>query len=210
MSKGLTQEKLAGIVREATEPVAASLGLSLWGVELVGGGRTVVRIYVDKAPAAEEVSSAGDGMGVQDGVSVDQCAELSRLVGLALDVEDVMPGAWVLEVSSPGFERVFFSASQMLPYVGRDVDVMLVDPHPDFPGRRRFKGPLRAVKGDMFTVEVLQAPVPGEEPVPTQAGLRWDMVKKAHLVYVFPETVRPGRRPASEGRGGGKKQRISN
>ena len=47
MSKGLTQEKLAGIVREAAEPVAASLGLSLWGVEFVGGGRTVVRIYVD-------------------------------------------------------------------------------------------------------------------------------------------------------------------
>lgn len=205
MSKGLTQEKLAGIVREAAEPVAASLGLSLWGVEFVGGGRTVVRIYVDKAPAAEEEPSSGDGPGVQGGVSVDQCAEISRLVGLALEVEDVMPGAWVLEVSSPGFERVFFSASQMLPYVGRDVDVMLADPHPDFPGRRRFKGPLRAVEGDMFTVEVLQAPAPGEDPVPTPAGLRWDMVRKAHLVHVFPETVRPGRRPA-ESRGGGKKQ----
>ena len=206
MGKGLTQEKLAGIVRAAAEPVAASLGLALWGVEFVGGGRTVVRIYVDRAPAAAEASAGDDGPGVQDGVSVDQCAELSRLVGLALDVEDVMPGAWVLEVSSPGFERVFFSASQMIPYIGRDVDVMLSDPHPDFPGRRRFKGPLRAVEGDAFTVDVLQAPVPGGEPRPVLAALRWDMVKKAHLVYVFPETSRPGRRPAAEGKGGGKQQ----
>ncbi len=206
MSKDSTQEKLAGTVRATAEPVAASLGLSLWGVEFVGGGRTVVRIYVDRAPDGVGGLAAGDGMGVQDGVSVDQCAELSRLVGLALDVEDVMPGAWVLEVSSPGFERVFFSASQMLPYVGRDVDVMLADPHPDFPGRRRFKGPLRAVEGDEFTVEVLQAPVPGGEPRPVQARLCWGMVKKAHLVHVFPETVRPGRRPAAEGKGGGKQQ----
>jgi ribosome maturation factor RimP len=207
MNKGLPQEKLVGIIMAAASPVAASLGLAVWGVEIVGGGRTVVRIYVDRADSAAATAADGADAMTQGGVSVDQCAEISRLVGLALEVEDVMPGAWVLEVSSPGFERVFFSTDQMVPYIGRTVDVMLTDPHPDYPGRRRFKGPLLSVEGNRFVVEILLASGSGEELVPVPAVLGWDMVKKAHLVHVFPEVSRPGgKRPGAGGRDGGKQQ----
>ena len=213
MSKGISQEQLAALVRSAAEPVASSMGLVVWGIELTGGGRTVVRLFLDKGPGA----SCGSGQEpvpgevqdvVQRGVSIDQCAEISRLVGLALDVEDVMPGAWVLEVSSPGFERVFFSPAQMVPYIGRELDVVLAEPHPRIAGRRRFKGPLRSVEKNSFVVEVLAAQDPEGDLRPVEVPIQWNMVKKAHLVHIFPETGRPGagKRSARAGKAGGKQK----
>ena len=203
MEKNMSRDEIISIVREAAEPVAASLGLSLWGIDVTPGPRTMVRVFVDGAVG----NADGDGAAnAQGGVTVDQCAEISRLVGLALDVEDIVPGAWVLEVSSPGFERIFFSPGQMLPYVGRDVDVTLLDPHPGISGRRKFRGPLRSVDGDIFTVEVLLAPQAGQDLRPVSVPIDWKMVKKAHLVHIFPEVSKPGggKRPKDGARNGGR------
>lgn len=205
MGKGLSPEQIVRRVREAAEPVIASFGLMLWGIEVVAGGRTVVRVYAD-APAD---SGSGNGEdGVLEGVSVDQCAEISRLVGLALEVDEVFSDAWVLEVSSPGLDRLFFEPGQLAPYVGREIDVTLTDPHPDIAGRRRFKGPLRGVQGDGFTVEVLLAPAEGEKPEPAQVSIRWNQVRKARLIPIFPDTSKPGAGKSAKkaaGKGGGKK-----
>ncbi|MBR3881180.1 MAG: hypothetical protein IKJ34_06285 [Mailhella sp.] len=209
MGKGLSPDQILRRVREAAEPVAASFGLAIWGIELVSGGRPTCRIYVDAAVdalvAGAEDSNGEDG--VLEGVSIDQCADISRLVGLALEVDEVFADAWVLEVSSPGFERVFFEPEQLKPYIGRDVDVALLDPHPEVAGRRKFKGPLKAVDGKVFTVEVLLSQAEGEKPAPTDVAIRWDMVKKARLIHIFPDTSKPGagknaKKPS--GKGGGK------
>lgn len=207
MGKGLSPEQLVRRVREAAEPVIASFGLMLWGIEVVAGGRTVVRVYVD-APAGSTASEGGSGEdGVLEGVSVDQCAEISRMVGLALDVDEVFSDAWVLEVSSPGMDRLFFELSQLAPYAGRELDVMLSDPHPDIAGRRKFRGPLVSVAGDSFVMEVLLAPAEGEKPAPSNVSIRWDWVRKARLVPVFPDTSKPGagkNAKKAAGKGGGK------
>ena len=205
MGKGLSPEQIVRRVREAAEPVIASFGLALWGIEVVAGGRTVVRIYAD-APAD---SGGGNGEdGVLEGVSVDQCAEISRMVGLALEVDEVFSDAWVLEVSSPGLDRLFFEPGQLTPYMGREIDVTLTDPHPDIAGRRRFRGPLCGVSGDSFTVEVLLAPAEGEKPEPAQVSIRWNQVRKARLIPIFPDTSKPGAGKSAKkaaGKGGGKK-----
>lgn len=202
MGKGLSPEQLVRRVREAAGPVVASFGLMLWGIEVVAGGRTVVRVYVD-AP-----SDGGSGEdGVLEGVSVDQCAEISRMVGLALDVDEVFSDAWVLEVSSPGMDRMFFEPAQLSPYEGREIDVTLTDPHPDIAGRRKFRGPLVSVSGDAFVMEVLLAPAEGEKPAPSNVSIRWDWVRKARLVPVFPDTSKPGagkNAKKASGKGGGK------
>ncbi len=207
MGKGLSPEQLVRRVREAAEPVVASFGLMLWGIEVVAGGRTVVRVYVD-APASGEAAEGGSGEdGVLEGVSVDQCAEISRMVGLALDVDEVFADAWVLEVSSPGMDRLFFEPSQLAPYAGREIEVMLTDPHPDIAGRRKFRGPLVSVSGDSFVMEVLCAPSEGEKPAPSNVSIRWDWVRKARLVPVFPDTSKPGagkNAKKAAGKGGGK------
>lgn len=207
MGKGLSPEQIVRRVREASEPVIASFDLMLWGIEVVAGGRTVVRVYVD-APADKVSEGAGNGEnGMLEGVSVDQCAEISRMVGLALEVDEVFSDAWVLEVSSPGMDRLFFEPGQLVSYVGREIDVTLADPHPDIAGRRKFKGPLVSVSEDGFTMEVLVAPASGEKPVPANVPIRWDWVRKARLVPVFPDTSKPGagkNAKKATGKGGGK------
>ncbi len=207
MGKGLSPEQIVRRVREAAEPVVASFGLMLWGIEVVAGGRTVVRVYVD-APAGGDVAVDGNGEnGMLEGVSVDQCAEISRMVGLALEVDEVFADAWVLEVSSPGMDRLFFEPAQLSPYVGREIDVTLADPHPEIAGRRKFRGPLVSVSENAFVMEVLLAPAAGEKPVPSNVSIRWDWVRKARLVPVFPDTSKPGAGKSAKkaaGKGGGK------
>ena len=209
MGKGLSAEQIIRRVREAAEPVIASFGLMLWGIEVVAGGRTVVRVYVDAPAGRAGAAEAGNGEdGVLEGVSVDQCAEISRMVGLALEVDEVFSDAWVLEVSSPGMDRMFFTPRQLAPYMGREIDVTLADPHPDIEGRRKFRGPLRSVSEDRFAVEVLLAPAAGEKPVPSEVTLQWNWVRKARLVPVFPDTSKPGAGKSAKkaaGKGGGKK-----
>ena len=180
MGKGLSPDQIMRRVREAAEPVAASFGLAIWGIELVSGGRATVRIYVDATPEALAANAEGNNGedGVLEGVSIDQCADISRLVGLALEVDEVFADAWVLEVSSPGFDRLFFEPAQ-----------------------------LKAVDGDRFTVEVLLSASEGEKPAPTDVSIRWDMVKKARLIHIFPDTSKPGagkNAKKASGKGGGK------
>lgn len=74
----------------------------------------VVRLFVDVPPGAPESLQAADreeneASAAPSSASIDQCEEISRHLGLALEVEDAMPSAYVLEVSTPG-SRAFFSA----------------------------------------------------------------------------------------------------
>ncbi len=118
----------------------------------------------------------------ESGVSVDDCAEISRLIGLSLEVEDIFADAWILEVSSPGLERNFYEIGQLRPYLGHPVDVTLELPHKEFADRKKFRGTLKEVHTNTFTL-ILDNPE-GQECV-----IDWDSVKKAHLIHIFPETT---------------------
>ena len=186
-------------ITDLAAPLAASLGLEIWGVETAGAARPVVRLFVEKASAAtpEDGAAAAGISETAEGVSIDQCAELSRLLGLALDVEDPFSAAWTLEISSPGLERTFFRLDQMRAYVGKEVDVNLSEAHPTWPvaenvpGRKKFRGTLLEVKDESF---VLTVPAESRRPEdPEQVEIHWDTVRRAHLVHVFPEPGLPGK-----------------
>ncbi len=84
-------------VREIAERVASSSGLEIVEIEFLGGGKArMLRVFLDK-PAA--------GTDPLAGVTHEDCANFSREFGTILDVEDVMPGSYTLEVSSPGLDR---------------------------------------------------------------------------------------------------------
>ncbi|HIU17280.1 MAG TPA: ribosome assembly cofactor RimP [Candidatus Avidesulfovibrio excrementigallinarum] len=198
----MTTDRITCITNIAA-PLAASLGLEIWGAETAGAARPVVRLFVEKAsspasegaPAAEPVQAGVSE--TADGVSIDQCAELSRLLGLALDVEDPFTAAWTLEISSPGLERTFFRLEQMRAYVGKEVDVTLQEAHPTWPvaenvpGRKKFRGTLREVGDASF---VLAVPAESRRPEdPEQVEIRWDTVRRVHLVHIFPEPGLPGK-----------------
>ena len=199
-TKNMSQPDKIEFIAELVAPLAASLGLSVWGVEIGGAARPIARIYVDTLPGAEsEPKESAEESGLS-GVTVDQCAELSRLVGLALDVEDPFSGNWTLEVSSPGLERPFFAIDQLRAYAGRELDVVLSAPMDTWPGRKKFSGTLARVDDEEFVLDLPPAKRLADEP--EQAVIAWHLVRRARLVHHFSEPQKPGKnREAHDSRG---------
>ncbi len=135
------------------QPVVEELGYSLWEIECSPGqGSGYVRLYLD----------------AEAGITVEDCARVSRAVSEVLDAEDPIPGEYTLEVSSPGLERPLRTAEHFGRFVGETVFVELAQPQD---GRRRFLGPLVAADGKTIEVEV-----DGQRHVLPVSGIR-----KAHL-----------------------------
>jgi len=108
---GATQasERVVSIVQRNVEPVLASLGLVLVGVETWGRGpKTLIRVVIERPP------DEGDG-----GVSVEDCERAHVLIGHALDAEDPIHHAYVLEVSSPGLDRPIRQVHEYERFKGR-------------------------------------------------------------------------------------------
>lgn len=155
---------MAGIeqrIETLIEPAVAALEFDLWGVEFVRAGKhSTLRVYIDHA----------------DGVSVDDCADVSRQVSAVLDVEDPINAEYFLEVSSPGMERPFFNAAQYADYLGEMVAVELNVPQQ---GKRKFKGQIAAVEGDRVRFSILNDSA--EETIEVTVS----SIKKAHLIPQF-------------------------
>lgn len=112
------------------EPVVASMGFELWGIDYLSQGKhSRLVIYIDSP----------------DGVSVEDCASISRQVSAVLDVEDPIAGEYRLEVSSPGMDRPLYTLDQYARFKGHEIALRLRTP---FEGRRKFKGLLAGVEGD--------------------------------------------------------------
>ena len=109
---------------ELIEPTVRSLGFELVGVLWRGGrSRGLIRVYIDR----------------DEGVTVDDCARVSRRVAGLLDVEDPMPGEYDLELSSPGADRPLFVERDFARFAGAGLKVTLRGPAA---GQRRFTGTL--------------------------------------------------------------------
>lgn len=117
-----------------------------------------------------------------ESVSIGQCTHISRMIGLALEVEDTFADKWVLEVSSPGLQRGFYQLSQLTSYIGHPIEISLEDPHPDYENRRKFRGTIESVNDSSFTLTL-------DAPLSTSCIISWDTIKKAHLVHIFPDTT---------------------
>lgn len=131
---GTLRERLIALI----EPVAAGLGYELVDLELAPG---VLRLFIDQP----------------DGVRVEDCERVSREVSALLDVEDPIPTAYRLEVSSPGLDRVLRTRAHFGRFVGERVWVELKVPREA--GRRRYTGRLAAVEDEGITLVVDEKPV---------------------------------------------------
>lgn len=117
-----------------TAPVEA-LGYELVGVEFIRSRQSTLRIYIDS----------------EDGITVDDCADVSHQVSAVLDVEDPITVAYHLEVSSPGLDRPMFTAEHYTRYLGEEVSIVL---RMAMQNRRKWQGIIKAVDGEMITVTV--------------------------------------------------------
>ena len=132
------------------EPLIRGEGLELLDVEyLREPSGWILRLFIDR-PGHDPRSRDG-------GVGLEECARVSHAVETALDVEEVVPGAYSLEVSSPGVNRVLRTADHFRRVLGRRVKVKTYGPLGE-PGRKSFIGTLEAVGDDGVTVRVEGGP----------------------------------------------------
>lgn len=119
--------------------VAESIGVELVDVEIFRAGkRRVLRIYI----------------GHRDGVTVDQCAKVSRELGTLLDADNVMQDEnYILEVSSPGLDRPFKTLKDYRRNVGRFVRATLREPLEGLGNKRLVVGKLADVGETSITVD---------------------------------------------------------
>ena len=87
----------------------------------------------------------------ENGIHIEDCAEVSRQVSAVIDVEDPISTEYTLEVSSPGVDRPLFNAQHYAAYIGEDAKVQLTMP---VAGSRNLKGVINKIEGQMLTLTV--------------------------------------------------------
>ncbi len=133
MAKNNVQNELDNIVKNTVE----GLNYILWGYEYRPQRESaLLRIFIEKE---------------NEGISVDDCAIVSRQIGAVLDVENIIPVAYILEVSSPGMDRVLFTADQYQDYIGESMKIRTRTPIDE---RRNFKGKLLKTTDSIVHIEV--------------------------------------------------------
>jgi ribosome maturation factor RimP len=143
-------------LEELCEPATFALGLELVQLQYRREAEGwVVRLLVDRP----------------GGVTVEECGELSRQVSSVLDVEDLIPYRYRLEVSSPGLDRPLCKREHFRRFIGASINLHTREP---FDGRRNFRGILRGFHDDWVLLEVDH----------TTYELPFAAVEKANLVPV--------------------------
>ena len=154
-------------IREIAERVSSMHGVELVEAELRGGGKArMLRVTIDKP----------------EGVTHEDCANVSRDLSTVLDVEDAVPGGpYTLEVSSPGLDRKLMKPEDFTRFAGSRVKLMTREP---VNGNRHFEGRLESFSDGKVKLET----IPGKKPKPghAQPGAKVEIelanVEKANLV----------------------------
>jgi len=150
IAKAAIDRRMAEIIT----PVIEDMGFELVRVRLMSGKQTTLQIMADRP----------DG-----GIEVDELALVSQAVSAVLDVEDPIIEEYTLEVSSPGIDRPLTRLKDFDMFEGYEAKIEtgdLID------GRRRFKGALAGVDGDVVLINVEEGTI----------GLKFDWLTDAKLV----------------------------
>jgi ribosome maturation factor RimP len=152
-------------VQELAERVAIDHGLELVHVEVAGpDNKPIVRVFIDKP----------------QGVTHDDCSEVSLHLGTILDVEDFIHAAYTLEVSSPGINRGLYKRADYERFAGNDAKLKTRQP---IDGQRNFRGRLLGLEGDEV---IFDDRTNGRVQIPL------DLITKANLEVDVEEELRRG------------------
>lgn len=142
-------------LQQLLAPIVTALGYELVGVENIMRGKDteLLRVYIDSP----------------DGITLSDCGQVSYQISGVLDVQNLIPGHYSLEVSSPGLDRPLFTPDHFKRFIGHQVKVRLTEP---LDGQRNFTGILQRVpNGNVVVV------ADG-----TEYSLPYEKIEKAHLV----------------------------
>ena len=125
------------LVRELAGRVASAHGLDIFDVELKReGGQLVLRVIVDRP---------GPASTPEESVSIEDVARVAEELGTLLDVEDVIPGEYTFEVSSPGLDRPLRTADDYRRFAGRWAKIVTSQP---VERQTAFNGRVKGIEGD--------------------------------------------------------------
>jgi ribosome maturation factor RimP len=134
----MDEARMESVITAAIEP----MGYDLVRVRLSGGHQPTLQVMAERR----------DG----EGMSVDDCELISRALSAHLDVEDPIPGAYTLEVSSPGIDRPLTRAQDYARFAGHEAKVELREP---VDGRRRFRGRVLGLADDQVRIALPEGEV---------------------------------------------------
>jgi ribosome maturation factor RimP len=130
------RQEVVSKIEEIVQRVAASDGIEVVEVEFKGsGGNQLLRISIDKP----------------QGISHADCEMISQQVGTILDVEDIVPGHYTLEVSSPGVERKLLKPTDYSRFQGKKAKIVLRQP---VENQRHWEGKLAGIQESTVSLEV--------------------------------------------------------
>ncbi|HIJ94848.1 MAG TPA: ribosome maturation factor RimP [Desulfuromonadales bacterium] len=159
----VSKENTSSAIRLIALPILESLSIELVDVEFGRVGRdAVLRLFIDK----------------EGGVMLDDCATVSRELSAILDIEEVIPGAYTLEVSSPGLDRPLKTQADYDRFAGRLIKVRTYQPQPDDSGNKRktFLGTLDGLVDGVVKMTLAEGQT---------ASIPLERVAKANLEFEF-------------------------
>ena len=142
----ITETGVAARVATVAAPVAEDLGLRLVRVKVTPTNGCTVQIMAERP----------DGT-----MSVADCERLSRALSPVMDLEDPVPQAYNLEISSPGIDRPLVRAQDFERWAGYEAKIEMAVP---VAGRKRFRGTVRGIEGSALVLELPDVKE-GEEPL---------------------------------------------
>ena len=162
-------------IEEQIQMIAARVAeedkFELVHTEIAGTKRNLtVRIFIDKP----------------EGVTIQDCSTFSRQIEAILDADDLIPSAYILEVSSPGLECELYSLADFEKFSGR---LAKVKTHKPIDGQRNFKGKIVAVENEEI---IFMDKTSGEVRFP------YDAVAKANLEIDLDEELRGSEKRKAE------------
>lgn len=150
-------------IADLLQPILDSMGLELVEVEFKKLGRGhLLQIFIDKP----------------GGVTLDDCADVSRELSIQLDVEDCIPGRYTLEVSSPGLNRPLKKEQDFVRFQGQLAVIKTTELLQDEKGSRRktFLGVIQGVEDGVVVTRLKEGAL---------ARIPLNMIDKAHLEFEF-------------------------
>ena len=152
-----TQAQIQRQVEELAETLVVSEGMELVDLEYRRQGpRWVLRLFIDR----------------EGGVTIHDCANISKELGDLLDVKDIIPQAYVLEVSSPGLNRPLRKKEDFSRFAGRKVQIRLFTP---MEGRKKIVGNLVGIENETVIVAAPEG----------RCSVALKDIDRANLVYEF-------------------------
>ena len=136
MHQDQKNKNIASIVYPIAKPIADALGLEIWDIKLVKEGPNLyLRIFIDS----------------ENGITLDDCENMSRALDAPLDELDPIPDSYFLEVCSPGIERELSKDEHLEKFMGHSIKIRLI--RPNEAGEKEVFGTLKSFDKNNIEIE---------------------------------------------------------